>query len=230
VRTYSRQLNGVAMIDDAKKALVMTEAQFTQCFELIERIYKSGTAAPASYMEPFGQRTQEDPNWIAGKYVAHVGYTSTAEVMQAANKSVQYFGGSLPLLANRKSDGWVNNCPQFMGVYAKTKYPEECGKFYNFFFNTEEAAKILGTVRTVPPTAMAQKVVKDAGILNPLVADVTARSLSYKGFDDAGYTTSAEPSKILLDAYNSIAHGRATPAQAAKNVVQQLNAFLARQK
>ena len=229
VRTYSRQLNGVAIIDDAKKTLNMTEAQFTQCFDLIDRIYKSGTAAPASYTEPFGQRTQEDPNWISGKYVAHVGYTSTAEVMQAANPNVQYFGGAMPLLADRKSDGWVNNCPQFMGVYARTRYPEECGKFYDFFFNTEEASLILGTVRTVPPTAMAQKVIADAGALNPLVADVTTRSLSYNGFDDAGYTTSAEPSKILQDAYNSVAFGTATPAQAARTVVQQLNAFLARQ-
>jgi oligogalacturonide transport system substrate-binding protein len=229
VRAYARQLNGAPIIDDARKTLNMTEAQFTQCFDLIDRIYKSGTAAPAAYKAPFGNRDQDDPNWIAGKYVAHIGYTSSAEVVQAANPSVQYIAGHLPLLPNRKDDGWFTNPPQYMGIYAKTKYPQECAKFYDFFFNTEEAAAILGTVRTTPPTAMAQEVVVKAGKLNPLTAESTAITRLYSGKDDAGLTTGAEVTKILLDAYEAVSYGTKTPAVAAREVVQQINAFLARQ-
>jgi oligogalacturonide transport system substrate-binding protein len=229
VRAYARQLNGAPIIDDAKKVLNMTEAQFTQCFDFIDRLFKSGAAAPAAYKAPFGNQDQNDPNWIAGKYVAHVGYTSTADVMQAANSSVEYIAGNLPLLANRKGDGWYNDCPQYMGIYANTKYPEEAAKFLDFFFNSEEAARLLGTVRSVPPTAMAQKIVTDAGVLNKLTADSVAKSLIYNGQTDAGLTTSAESAKILLDAYEAVSYGSKTPAVAAKEVVEQLNAFLARQ-
>ena len=228
VRAYARQLNGAPIIDDAKRALNMTEAQFRECFEFVDRLYKSGTAVPASYTEPYGEQTQNDPNWIAGKYVAHVGYTSTCEVMQAANPSVEYIPGALPLLANRKSDGWYNDPPQYMAVYANTKYPEEAAKFLDFFFNSEEAARLLGTVRSVPPTAMAQQVVVNAGALNSLTAAGVARSQTYNGQPDAGYTTAAEPKAILDNAYAEVSFGRMTPAQAAAAVVQQLNAFLAR--
>ncbi|MCL2129234.1 MAG: extracellular solute-binding protein [Treponema sp.] len=229
VRAYARQLNGAAIINDANKTLNMTEAQFVQVFDFVDRLYKSGAAAPAAYIEPFGEQTQNDPNWIAGRYVAHVGYTSTSEVMQAANPSIEYIPGALPLLANRKSDGWYNDPPQYMAISANTRYPQEAARFLDFFFNSEEAARLLGTVRSVPPTAMAQRVVVSAGVLNPLHAAGVARSQTYNGQPDAGYTTAAEPKAILDNAYAEVSFGRMTPAQAAATVVQQLNAYLARQ-
>jgi len=228
VRAFARQLNGAPIIDDEKRVLNMTEAQFRQCFEFIDRLYRSGTAAPAAYKAPFGNQDNNDPNWIAGKYVAHVGYTSSAAVVEAANPSVEYVPGALPLLANRKSDGWYNDCPQYMGIYANTKYPEQAAKFLDFFFNSEEAAKLLGTVRSVPPTAMAQKIVTDAGLLNKLTADGVAKSITYNGQSDGGLTTSGEVKAILDAAYEAVAYGAKTPAVAARDVVTQINAFLAR--
>jgi oligogalacturonide transport system substrate-binding protein len=230
VRAYARQLNGAPIINDANMTLNMTEAQFRQCFEFVDRLYKTGTCAPAAYKAPFGDQDQNDPNWIAGKYVAHVGYTSSAEVVQAANPSAQYVPGRLPLMANRKSDGWYNDCPQYMGIYAETKYPEQAAKFLDFFFNSEEAARLLGTVRSVPPTAMGQKIVTDAGRLNKLTADGVAMSLTYNGQTDSGHTTAQEVKAILDSAYEAVSYGAKTPAVAAREVVEQLNAYLARNK
>ncbi len=228
IRTYTRQLNGVAMIDDAKRTLNMTEEQFTQCFDLIDRLYKSKTCAPAAYKAPYHpNKDQEDPNWINGKYVASAGYTSNAQVLMEANTNAEYIAGCMPLLANRKSDGWVNNCPQFMGIYAEAKHPEEAALFLDFFFNTKEAAEILNTVRSVPPTAFAQKIVADNGSLNKLTAAAVERSLSYSGFDDSGLTTTAEVTKILEEAYEAVSYGSVTPAAAAKDVVEKINSFLA---
>lgn len=230
IRCFTRQLNGVAMIDDQNKVLVMTEEQFTQMFDLIDRMYKSGTCAPADYKAPFHpNKDQEDPNWINGKYVASVGYTSNAQVLKEANPNVEYIAGCLPLLTERKSDGWVNNCPQFMGIYADTKYPEQAAQFLDFFFNTDEAVELLGTVRSVPPTAFAQKIVTDKGILDKLTSEAVERSLSYSGFDDGGLSTSAEVTKILEDAYEAVSYGSMTPADAAKDVVAKINDFLSTQ-
>lgn len=230
IRTYTRQLNGVPMIDDAKKTLNMTEEQFTEIFDLIDRLYKSKTCAPAAYKAPYHpNKDQEDPNWINGKYVASVGYTSNVQVLMEANPNVEYIAGCMPLLPDRKSDGWVNNCPQFMGIYAETKHPEEAALFLDFFFNTEEAAKLLGTVRSVPPTAFAQRIVAEDGSLHKMTAEAVERSLSYSGFDDGGLTTSAEATKILEEAYEAVSYGSMTPAEAAKDVVEKLNSFLATQ-
>ena len=228
IRTYSRQLNGVPMIDDENKKLNMTEEQFTQMFDLIDRLYKSETCAPASYKAPYNpNKDQEDPNWINGKYVASVGFTSNAKVLMDANPDVEYMAGCMPVMADAKSEGWVNNCPQYIGIYAETEHPEEAGLFLDYFFNSEEAAETLGVVRSVPPTEFAQKIVTDNGQLDYLTAAAVERSLSYEGFDDAGYTTSAEVSKILADAYEAVSYGSSTPADTAKDVVNKINEYLA---
>lgn len=228
IRCYSRQLNGVPMIDDENKKLNMTEEQFTQMFDLIDRLYKSETCAPASYKAPYNpNKDQEDPNWINGKYVASVGFTSNAQVLMDANPDVEYMAGCMPVMADAKSEGWVNNCPQYIGIYAETEHPEEAGLFLDYFFNSEEAAETLGVVRSVPPTEFAQKIVTDNGQLDYLTAAAVERSLSYEGFDDAGYTTSAEVSKILADAYEAVSYGSSTPADTAKDVVNKINEYLA---
>lgn len=228
IRCYSRQLNGVPMIDDENKKLNMTEEQFTQMFDLIDRLYKSETCAPASYKAPYNpNKDQEDPNWINGKYVASVGFTSNAKVLMDANPDVEYMAGCMPVMADAKSEGWVNNCPQYIGIYAETEHPEEAGLFLDYFFNSEEAAETLGVVRSVPPTEFAQKIVTDNGQLDYLTAATVERSLSYEGFDDAGYTTSAEVSKILADAYEAVSYGSSTPADTAKDVVNKINEYLA---
>lgn len=228
IRCYSRQLNGVPMIDDENKKLNMTEEQFTQMFDLIDRLYKSETCAPASYKAPYNpNKDQEDPNLINGKYVASVGFTSNAQVLMDANPDVEYMAGCMPVMADAKSEGWVNNCPQYIGIYAETEHPEEAGLFLDYFFNSEEAAETLGVVRSVPPTEFAQKIVTDNGQLDYLTAATVERSLSYEGFDDAGYTTSAEVSKILADAYEAVSYGSSTPADTAKDVVNKINEYLA---
>jgi len=230
IRAYSRQLNGVAMIDDSAKKLVMTEEQFTEIFDYISRLYTSGTAAPMNLKVAYDNDDQSDPNWINGKYVASTGYTSSIQVLAEANNTgAVIIPGALPLLASRKSDGWTNNTPQFMGISADTPYPEHCALFFDFFFNSEVAAGILGTVRSIPPTAFAQQLVMERNIANQWVVDATAISLSYAGFDDGGLSTNDNVSMILRDAFEAVAYGAITPAAAARNVVNQINDYLATQ-
>ena len=229
VRAYARQLVGQPIIDDANRRLNVSEEQFVQLFDYVDRLYKSGTAAPAAYKSSFGDQDQNDPNWIAGRYVASVGYGSNAAVLEAANRNVQYIAGRLPLLANKRDDGWFNNTPQYMGIYSGTRYPVEAATFLNFFFNSEEAARILGIVRSIPPTAFAQQIVTSAGLVDPLTQQAVTMSMNYNGKDDAGFTTGAEVTNILLAAFEAVSFGTKTPQVVAREVVTQINDFLSRQ-
>lgn len=226
VRCYARQLNGAPIIDDKTMTLNMTEEQFVQCFQLIDQLYKTGTCAPADYKAPFGDQDQEDPKWIAGQYVASIGYTSNADVMAAANPNAEYMAGRMPLLEDRKSDGWVNDCPQYIGVYANSQHPEEAAKFLDFFFNSDEAASLLGTVRSVPPTAKAQEIAAAENKLNPLTKACVETSLLYNGESDSGHSTGSEVTAILKDAYENVSYGTKTPEEAAKDVVMQIEDYL----
>ena len=228
IRTWSRQMNNQPIIN-ANSELVMTEEQFEKVLSYIKELYDSKTAVPLSYMASYGTNNQEDPNWIAGKYVCNIGYTSSVQVMAAANPNVNYIAGNMPILKDALSDGWVNDCPQYIGIYAKSKYPTEAAMFLDFFFNDEEAIKTLGTVRSVPPTAKAQQITEAAGSLNPLTKMAVDVSQQYNGVSDSGKTTSAEVTAILKDAYENVAYGVKTPSQAAKEVVSLLKDYIAAQ-
>lgn len=167
MRTWSRQANGDAIISSDNK-LNMTKQQFEECLTYVKALYDNKAAVPLSYMASYGTGNQDDPNWIAGKYVCNIGYTSTADVMQTANPDANYIAGNMPVMADAKSDGWFNDCPQYIGIYANSKHAEEAAMFLDYFFNNEDAAKTLGTVRSVPPTAKAQQIAQEAGSLNPL--------------------------------------------------------------
>jgi oligogalacturonide transport system substrate-binding protein len=230
LRAMARQMNGAPIIDDAEHKLNMTEEQFTKALEFVQQLYENNVAVPLSYMATYGINNQDDPNWIAGKYVAYVGYTSSADVMQAANPTPNYIAGQLPLLADGKSDGWVNDCPQYVGIYAKSEHPKEAALFLNYFFNNEESMKTLGTVRSVPPTEKAQKLTLEAGTLNPLTKMAVDVSMQYNGKSDSGMTTSAEVTAILIDAYENVAFGEKSPADEAKEVVSLITDYLALQQ
>jgi oligogalacturonide transport system substrate-binding protein len=149
--------------------------------------------------------------------------------MQAANPAPNYTAGNMPILAGAKSDGWFNDCPQYVGIYAKSKHPEEAALFLDYFFNNEDAMKTLGTVRSVPPTERAQQITLDAGTLNPLTKMAVDVSMQYNGVSDSGKTTSAEVTAILGDAYENVAFGEKSPADEAKEVVSLINDYLSAQ-
>ncbi|MCI9133413.1 MAG: extracellular solute-binding protein [Lachnospiraceae bacterium] len=225
IRTWCRQMNAKPIIDDDLN-LNMTEEQFTECFTFIKSLYDNKVCAPASYKAPFGDQDQEDPNWIAGKYVCSLGYTSAVDVLSAANDTVEYIAGNMPIMADAVSDGWFNDCPQYIGMYAKTKHPEEAAMFLDYFYNSDEAAKILGTVRSVPPTAKAQAICEESGTLNALTKQSVETSMQYNGVSDGGKTTSSEVTAILNDAYDNVSYGEMEPAEAAAEVVALLTDYI----
>lgn len=229
IRSWCRQMNNKALIDKDLN-LNMTEEQFAECFTFIKSLYDNKVCAPASYKASFGEADQEDPNWIAGKYVADICYTSTAEVLQAANNSVEYIAGNLPLRKDGASDGWFNDCSGYMGIYAQSKHKEEAAMFLDYFFNNETAIKTLGTVRSVPPTTWAQDICEAEGSLNPLTKAAVKVSMQYNGTSDSGKTTTSEVEAILNDAYENISYGAKTPEQQAKEIVALLKDYIALQK
>ncbi|WP_349671196.1 extracellular solute-binding protein [Lacrimispora sp.] len=229
MRAWCRQKTGKALIDSDLK-LNMTEAQFEECFNFIKSLYDNKVFPPASYKAAYGESDQEDPNWIAGKYVGVLTYTSMADVLQAANPSAEYIAGNLPLAADRVSDGWYNDCSGYIGIYAKSQHPKEAAMFVNFFFNDEKAIETLGTVRSVPPTARAKEICEKSGSLNPLAKMAVETSLKYNGLSDSGKTTTSEVEAILKDAYDNIAYGAKTPADEAREIVQLLSDYIESQK
>lgn len=229
MRAWGRQVSGKSMIDDELN-LNLTQEQFVAMFENIKALYDNNVAAPASYKAAFGEADQEDPNWIAGKYVATMTYTAMPAVLAAANPNATYYAGNLPLLPDRVSDGWFNDCSGYIGIYSGSDHKEEALMFLDYFFNNETALATLGTVRSVPPTALGKEICEKSGKLDPLTKQAVEVSSQYNGVSDAGKTTTSECEAILKDCYENVAYGAMTPEEAAKEIVDLLNDYIDSQR
>ncbi len=228
VNNYEKQIAGKTFFNEDTKAFNPTEDQLKQIYSFVQALYDNGVVAPASYMSAYsGDNLQSDPNWIAGKYVASFTYTSTAEVLTAANPSAKYTVGKLPVMDNALVDGWAANCPQVIAVSSASKHQEAAVKFVDYFFNNEKAMETLAATRSVPATAKAREICEKNGTLSPLLASAADIATSYKGLTDDKYYSSQEAKQIIIDEVEAIGYDAATPESAASDTVSLLNNYIA---
>lgn len=230
VRVWSRQVTGQPFINDATMELSMTQDQIVEMLAFVKSLYDNNVIPPASYMAPYNKTMQTDTNWIAGKYVAALCYTSTIEVMAAANPSGNFEVGKLPIVEGAVNDGWYTDCPQYMCVYAGSPNKEAAVMFLDYFYNDPTAQETLGSVRSVPPTENARAICSEKGLINILTEEAVNLCLTYNGKSDAGKTTSQEVTAILEDMIDYVGFSAGTPEQAADETIKLLNNYLKTQK
>ena len=91
--------------------------------------------------------------------------------------------------------------------------------FLDYFYNDEEAAAILGTVRSVPPTSVGQKVCAENGLLDGIAKETVDVCQKYNGTYEMGLSTEEEPMAIMSDMIMQVAYGEKTPEKAADDAI-----------
>lgn len=227
IRPYLQQLTGNTVLVNETKKRGFEEADLVKVLNYIKTLYDEGVAAPMSTVIAYGADLGTDPSWINQKYVAAFSYSSTIETLVAACPDGTFAAGKLPIMDGAKDEGWYCNAPQYMCVSGASEHQEEAMMFLNYFYNNEEAAGILKTVRSVPPTSVGQKVCSELGILEGVAKDSMDIVQTYTGTNDLGLTTEEEVTAILQDAATQVAYGQGTPEDVAKATVSLLDNYLA---
>lgn len=227
IRPYLQQLTGNTVLVNETKKRGFEEADLVKVLNYIKTLYDEGVAAPMSTVIAYGADLGTDPSWINQKYVAAFSYSSTIETLVAACPDGTFAAGKLPIMDGAKDEGWYCNAPQYMCVSGASEHQEEAMMFLNYFYNNEEAAGILKTVRSVPPTSVGQKVCSELGILEGVAKDSMDIVQTYTGTNDLGLTTEEEVTVILQDAATQVAYGQGTPEDVAKATVSLLDNYLA---
>lgn len=115
-------------------------------------------------------------------------------------------------------------------VSAKTKYPEVCADFLNYFLNSVEAYKVLNVERGIP---VAQNVVKeigkDADGCQKLMLDFMTEVPKYCSSNDI-LSPAATPQveDILKSLLEQVGYGKITPQEAGDQFFSQANELLAK--
>lgn len=224
---YAKQLSGKTFINEETKEINLTEEQWTEVYQFVQRLYDEEVVAPASYSAAYsGDNLQSDPNWIAGKYVCCINYMSTMEVVAAANTDATYTAGLFPLMEGSDVDAWNANCPQVISVNSKSEHIEEAVAFVDYFFNNETAMETLGCTRSVPPTAKAREICTETGSLSELLSSAADVASSYSGMVDDKYFSSSEAKQIFTDQVEAVGFGATTPEDAASETIKLLENYL----
>ena len=230
MRPYLLQLTGSTMVVDATGELGFTEEELVQCLTYIKDLYDNKVIPPLADIAAYssGDSLQTDPKWISGEtYVGMFLSSSTAEVATAACPDCEFAAGYMPVMSSAKNDGFYANCPQYMCVSKSSEHIEEAVMFLDYFYNSEEAAEILTTVRSVPPTSVGQSVCAKLGKLEGIAKDtVDILQASYHGTNEMGLTTEEEYGQRLRDMISQIAYGQGTPEEVAKNGITLMQNFL----
>ena len=211
---------GKTFFDVDTKTVNFSEAELTEVFKFVKRLFDEHVVAPVSYMAAYeGDNMQNDPNWVAGdKYVACLAYTSTCETLAAAAPGNTFSAGKFPLTAGSDIAAWNSNCPQVLAINAKSANIEAAVDFLNYFYNNETAMVTLGAVRSVPPTARARELCAENGLISDLLAAACDVCTSYSGIPDDSLYNGSEAKQIMWDAIEEVGYGAATPEQVAQNV------------
>lgn len=224
---YIKQLTGKSFMDEETKTVAVTVDELTEMYAFVKRLYDEGVVNPASYAAAYsGDNMQSDPNWIAGKYVACINYTSTCETLAAANPDAEFYAGKFPLMAGSDIDAWNANTPQVIAVNSKSANIEAAVQFVDFFFNDDAALEALGTTRSVPPTAKARKICEETDQISALLAQAGNICESYSGMVDDKYFSAAEAKQIVIDQVEAIGYGVVTPEEAAEETMSLFESYL----
>lgn len=196
-------------------------------FEWIKKIYEDGVYQPLGEAELYFGNSEQNPKWINKEIVMVSGMGSTVSAL----KSVFTDDTEITTILHPKDPNEVNSAiivrpSQMIAVNAKTKHPEETVKFLNWFMNDPEAAAILGDVRSVPASSIAQQAAVEAGKIDPVVAKSTEEGLAHQGLPDSQLSNDSKLQQTLQDVIEKVAFGQATPEQAADELMNNLEKLL----
>lgn len=227
LKPYLQQLTGNKFFIDETGEMGFTQEELVQALDYIKALYDNNVIAPISSIISYGDELQNDPKWISGDtYVGMFCFSSTAKVATAAAPEQTFKAAYLPKMEGAKDDGFYCNCPQYMAVNSKSANIEAAMKFLEYFYNDQEAAEILGTVRSIPATSVGQKICLATGQIEGITKDTVDIAQQFKGTLDLGLSTEEEAITMQKEMADQVAYGVATPEDAAANSITLFQNYL----
>ncbi len=232
IRPMIMQKTGQPFIIDEKFARSFDREQLIEVLNYVKLLYESGTVQPAQESAPFYNTTETNTKWVAGEFVAALGFASTA------NNLINAYGGAdanfvaiqTPLPEGRLNDGYLTAPPQVMATSKSCTHPEVAAAFWDYFFNSEEAILKLKDLRSVPAIARNREILNENGLVSPVVTEALDYASQLNGIAEHGFTTGSEISQIIIDMVEIIAYGNSTPEEVADESIELIDDFLAQQQ
>lgn len=188
----------------------------TETFDVIKRLYSSKVLPPLENTLSYDNNWKEYPQMLNGNIFSAFDLIAGIAATQDFLPEVEWEAVSLPVLDDAKDSGtWIRPA-QMISISKNTKHPEEAAKFLNYFYNNEEAIKLLGTARSVPAIERAWDILEEEGILDPATAKAVSVLMENSGVSQNLPEYESTLSALNKEFIHAIALGQLTPEEAAK--------------
>nr|WP_276316106.1 ABC transporter substrate-binding protein [Paenibacillus lignilyticus] len=228
LRKYTVQHTGKRWINQ-DYTLGFTKQDAVGAFKLLLKMEESHVIEPFEDILLFDEDPSKNPKWANGKLLGFLDQVSELENYQSLMKGALDVAQA-PILVGAADTGVVVRPSQLIAVNEDSKNQETALNFLNFFFHDPEAIRTLGTVRGVPATEDAKKLLLDDKLMNPLVAKGIRIASATKGSNENAVEANKEIYSITTDIIEKVGFKTATPEEAADELIQRLNEKLAELK
>ncbi len=231
LRCYLRQITGNQLINDDYTP-GFTREQLIDVLTYEKLLFDEKILQPADVSFSFNLQTvMMDPDWVNAKFGGTIDLTSVlGGIIGPFEGTVDV--ARVPLLPGATEAAQSIKPAQIIGINKASANQEECAKFLNYFFNSQEAVLTLKDVRSIQPTEAGRAYCTEAGVVNPHVAKGVdlASKCPVPTIAENGPSRNAQVIVAFVSAVEAVGYGTATPEAAADAMLAQLDVILSQLK
>lgn len=204
IRPYIIQKTGTFLISDDYE-LGFTKEDLTEALEYVASLYTENVAVPAADGNTFLNAVWTNPAWINGNLTSELSWTSLMEGAISDSQD-EFVTTTLPMHKDAKDTSIVVKPSQLYAIAKTSEHPAEAADFLKFLLTDEEAGKVLGDCRGVPPYKAVQDMCMEEGILDEQVIIATQYAQEHAGLYENTASTNAEITAVLQDAVEIVSY------------------------
>ena len=206
--------------------LGFNQEQMTKAFDSFLAIFKQDVSQPYDEAVLYDSM-QNNPLWLNGKIGGIFLFFSNIDT-EIANLDYDFGVAGMPMFADATLSG-QECCPSLMVAINKNSDADKqkaAAEFMEWFLNSEEASRILGTVRGVPASARALEALEKNDMLSPLMSEAIQISNDTVSLKNGAYEMNASVKAVFVDYMEKVIYGVDSPEKASKDMIGELEVIL----
>ncbi len=233
---HAMQQHGMPYLHPTEPRVGMSAEALLDWVRFYRRLADTHTCTPVPYRASLGgveKPTEQQQDWVTGRWAGNFTWDSTFRLRGSTLATGQQLAlGEFLMRPGAKTSGLFGRPTVLFAVSRHTRHAELAARFIDFLTTDPEAARLLGTVRGVPSARRAREVLEQQQLIPPLEL---AAQRQIRALRDAGLVQMPAPRfedarvrRLMREVFERISYGKLSDEEAARRLLEEGNALLAR--